>query len=105
MPVVHASTVSAPGPETYRAHAARAIAKDYARYQQQGGPPAAAFGYLRYMAAGGKQHHKVYIFRTPDEAQGWYGSVQPGTYVYAAIFDPRNLSAPLAEEFGGAVAA
>ena len=105
VPVVHATTVSAPGPETYRAHAAKAIAKDYAKYQQQGGPPAAAFGYFRYIATGGKQHHKVYIFRTPDEAQGWYTSVQPGTYVYAAIFDPRNLSAPLAEEFGTAVAA
>jgi hypothetical protein len=78
-------------PDTYRQTASRAVER--ARRQYQGS--VAALGYVRL----GK-HHKVYFFNSPDEAQGWYGSLAPG-YSYAALFDARNVTTPIAENFGG----
>jgi hypothetical protein len=92
------------GPETYRESASRAVARDYAKYQQQGGPPPPAIGYLRY-TEGGKHHHKIFVFHAPGESQSWWATLVPSQYVYAAVFDPRNLSAPLSENFGAAMAA
>lgn len=90
-----AARPAAPG--AYRQTASRAVARAQQQYQQQssGGAAPPALGYLR-----ADRHQKVYFFNSPEEAQGWYAALAPG-YSYAAWFDARNLSAPVAENFGG----
>jgi hypothetical protein len=57
---------------------------------------------LGYLRVG--RHQKVYLFRAPQEAQSWYGSLSPSQYSYVALFAPNNLGTPYAENFGSTTA-
>jgi hypothetical protein len=78
----------------YQQAARRAIARELRRYRG----PVAMLGFVRE----GRRERAI-AFRTAAEANRWYASLSPapGAYSYAALYDARDLSAPVAESFGG----
>lgn len=62
------------------------------------------FGYVHLMTG----QRFAHTFKTLDDADDWFGRLEPGTYVYAAYYNPRGEMFPLPEndaEFHPAIVA
>lgn len=83
---------------TYQEAALEAVSSAARQYQQQTGRSASGLGYLRV-----GRHQRVFLFEEPSQAQGWWSALPSVPYDYAALYDGRNLAAPISETFGTAI--